>query len=274
MGMAKATDDWFEYYENFLTGCLRSCPYCNVARMSRTLHGDIARNKAIGKYTKEGELYILDSPIVTEKGRQDSYPFGFMPTLHRYRYQHLDDRKMGSDLFISAWGDMFENCVPDKYINEIFEECLARPRHIYMFMTKNPKRYKRLELPDKENFWYGTSVSRNAEIGRIDELPSKRNTFVAIEPILQPLFIPPEDLYGVNWVIIGAEQGRSGKIVVPEEGWITDIALVCENLSIPVFLRPSLLPIIGESNMRREKPEIFERPKRSRKRGKRNEKKL
>jgi protein gp37 len=77
------------------------------------------------------------------------------------------------------------------------------------------------------------------------------NTFVSFEPLL-------EEFHGVyigefNWVIIGAETGnRKGKII-PKRSWIETIASSCERRGVPVFMKDSLEPIMGDG-MRSEFP--------------------
>ena len=43
--------------------------------------------------------------------------------------------------------------------------------------------------------------------------------------------------------------------VVPRAEWIEQIVSECEWHGIPVFMKDSLIPIVGERNMRREFPE-------------------
>jgi protein gp37 len=61
--------------------------------------------------------------------------------------------------------DLFGEWVPDEWIEEVFKACAAAPRHRYMFLTKNPKRYHELMkngcLPLESNYWYGFSAETN-----------------------------------------------------------------------------------------------------------------
>jgi hypothetical protein len=45
------------------------------------------------------------------------------------------------------------------------------------------------------------------------------------------------------------------KKVVPEREWLSKIIENCRTYNIPVFMKDSLIPIVGERNMRRELPE-------------------
>ncbi len=58
----------------------------------------------------------------------------------------------------------------------------------------------------------------------------------------------------INWVIIGAETGNSQTKTIPESEWIEDIVTEARRKHIPIFMKDSLIPIIGEKNMIREYP--------------------
>ena len=63
----------------------------------------------------------------------------------------------------------------------------------------------------------------------------------------------------IDWVIIGAETGnRKGK-VIPLKRWVNGIVRQCKEFDIPVFMKDSLVPIIGEENMLREFPDRLRR---------------
>ena len=58
-----------------------------------------------------------------------------------------------------------------------------------------------------------------------------------------------------EWVIVGAESGnRKGK-VTPKREWIEKIVRLCKDAGKPIFMKDSLIPIMGEKNMLREYPE-------------------
>ena len=146
--------------------------------------------------------------------------------------------------------DLFGDLIPDEWIEAIFEACRKAPQHRYLFLTKNPKRYKELadkeQLPRSDNMWYGSTVTamENYFISK-----KSFNTFLSIEPMFAP--ISPLTINGVKWLIIGAETGNRKNKVVPEKTWIGNI---CTSANVPIFMKDSLIPIVGEKNMRREYP--------------------
>ena len=92
----------------------------------------------------------------------------------------------------------------------------------------------------------------------ISLLPDDCKTFLSIEPLQEDINVDSNGslLKKVDWVIIGAETGNRKEKVVPDKKWITDIVSVCKDKErpIPVFMKDSLVPIVGEENMLREFP--------------------
>lgn len=233
--------------------------------MTERFSGDIRLNKmACNDYSRcpaangDEDLYILDTPMINETGKLVVYPFGFAPTLHRYRMDIPGELKMGKNIFVGAMSDVFGVWVPDGWIREIMDACMKYPVHNYLFLTKNPQRYEYAQiLTLKENIWYGTSITMELELNRISHLPAFCNTFVSMEPLLGD--IHPEKYYclfrSVDWIIIGAETGHRKDKVIPQREWIEKIVLMADEMKIPVFMKESLAPIMGKESMRRVFPE-------------------
>ena len=274
--MNRSKIEWCDHTWNPITGCRHECSYCYARTMTARFAGDVRLNKmAKADYKLQeaadgnGYIYVLDKPMLNETGKALVYPFGFEPTYHRYRMNTLDNLKMGNNIFVGAMADVFGKWVPDECIMEILNECVKRPRHNYLFLTKNPLRYVELfcedMLPELENMWYGLTVT-NSEQGHIAEaimqdMSEKSHAFLSIEPILEDvsgsLDVTIADF--TDWVIIGAETGRrKGKVSPPKE-WIDKIVGLCDEFNVPVFMKDSLIPIMGEENMRRDYPEGLQR---------------
>ena len=265
----KSKIEWCDHTYNPITGCRHGCHYCYAKTMADRFSGNVRKNKmAKDNYTvlrpADGkcDLYILDEPMKNETGSQLVYPFGFEPTLHRYRFANLDKLKNGNNIFVGAMADVFGDWVPDEWIDEVIRECEKRPQHNYLFLTKNPQRYQRYGLPKgNDNMWFGTSITTIADMYRIDYLPAGCKTFLSIEPLIEDIEPETCDALGrdVDWVIIGAETGRRKGKILPTRDWITRIVLVADAAGIPVFMKDSLIEIVGEENMRREFPEELTR---------------
>lgn len=166
-------------------------------------------------------------------------------TFHRYRLDEPRRWKKQRTIFVCSMADLFGDWVPDKWIEEVFKACEAAPQHQYLFLTKNPARYRELrnagKLPIKVNFWYGTTVTLPEQPYFYSEY---HNCFLSIEPI--HAYFGEECIeHAVDWIIIGAETGnRKGK-VIPQKSWIEDIAGYGHASCTPIFMKNSLLELMG-----------------------------
>lgn len=267
--MNRSKIEYVDHTFNPITGCRHGCPYCYARVMTLRFSGDVRLNKmARADYRimqaadGSGDVYVLDKPMMNETGSPLVYPFGFEPTYHRYRMNTLDKLKMGNKIFVGAMADVFGAWVPDEWLDDIFAECEKRPEHNYMFLTKNVERYCKYGVPaGKDNLWYGTSITRQEDMDRFDYLPAFCKTFISFEPLLEDLHPAEYNIlfHQVNWIIIGAQTGRNKDKVIPDFEWIKKLVLEADTTGIPIFMKDSLIPIVGEENMRREYPKELQR---------------
>lgn len=266
--MNKSKIEWCDMTWNPVTGCLHNCPYCYARRIAERFGLDFAPKlddpgmEGACKYdSAEGidTMLELEKPY-TKGGRIQPYPMAFLPTFHRYRLNEPARKTKGQKIFVCSMADLFGNWVPDEWIEEVFKACEAAPQHKYMFLTKNPKRYERLEAQNKLpcDFWYGATATKATDL--ILQASSYK-TFVSVEPMLEafpPDFIadfhvglyqrkyPEVTEKGLNWVIIGAETGnRKGK-AIPKREWVESIVQQCKAAGTPVFMKNSLKDLMGD----------------------------
>lgn len=260
--MHRSKIEWVDDTWSPITGCLFDCRYCYARRKSARFSGDVRLNMAsIQQYRKEGELFILDSPFIAETGGTLNYPFGFRPTFHRYRLDYPAGRKHGCNILVGEWGEVFGPWVPETWIREIMENCERHPEHRYLFLTKNPERYKELHqsgiLPKEDNFWYGSTVTCDTDY--LPAISATVNTFMCIEPIREAIHIPEPGTRVADWIIIGAESGNGRGKVIPDRQWIDTIAEYAEREGIPLFMKESLRMIMAEGMKKEFPPELLER---------------
>lgn len=220
--MKKTKIEWCDSTWNPVTGCLHGCEYCYARAMAKRF------------------------PAV--------YPNGFEPMFYKDRLNQFDNCK-GRNIFVCSMGDLFGDFIPDEWIEKVLDKCEQNQQHNYLFLTKNPERYWDIlmgfRLP--ENAWLGTTVT--GKTGKFKDLPRAEavNTFISVEPLLND--IPDSEFERMpKWVIIGAETGRRKSKVIPKKEWIEKIVKNCRENNVPVFMKNSLIPIIGEENMLREFP--------------------
>lgn len=264
--MNKTKIEWCDSTWNPITGCLNGCEYCYARKQARRFSGDIRLNKrsdqikATMHFDKKKNAaymtYLLPQPFKGWNGSTVPFPAGFEPTFHIYRLPMPSQTKKPTNIFVCSMADLFGNWVPDGWIEKVFAACEEAPQHRYLFLTKNPQRYEELalagKLPQRENMWYGStldSMSAKRYSGRLSD-----NTFVSIEPLTEYMDVGLGSFGNDRWVIIGAETGnRKGK-VTPKKEWVDKICEAADSTHMAVFMKDSLIPVVGEENMRREFP--------------------
>lgn len=208
--MEKTKIDWCDSTWNPVTGCKHDCPYCYA-------RGIANRFSAHGERWDERETHVLDEKFyVPEAEKSEPYPYGFVPTFHKYRLNEYQDKK-GRNIFVCSMADLFGKWVPDDWKIEVLEACRKAPQHKYLFLTKDPigysiwptKKYPSIRESEiyTENMWLGvTYTGRERLEGYYDEqqigdhlsiwtnfwylwrmsgniLPTKAHKFISIEPI-------------------------------------------------------------------------------------------
>lgn len=268
--MNRSKIEWTDHTWNPITGCLYNCPYCYARHMTQRFSGNIRLNKMATQNYKVVRgavpLYELDAPMLNETGSPLVYPFGFEPTFHRYRLKLLDKLKMGTNIFVGAMADVFGEWVPREWIEKVINECIKHPQHNYLFLTKNPDGYCNYGVPTGfDNIFYGVSITREREMQYFNLLPAFCNTYVSLEPILEDLNSKQYNVLfkQVKWIIVGAETGNNCEKVIPKWEWIKSIVELADSNGVPVFMKDSLINIVGEENMRREFPQQLNRKVRS-----------
>ena len=246
----KTKIDWCDATWNPVTGCLHGCEYCYARR--------IAERFGSNQMPIFTDYPVLDKPVRSvgfDGEKIQPYPFDFTPTFHRYKLDTPHHWKKPRNIFVCSMADLFGEWVPDAWIREVFEACEAAPQHRFLFLTKNPSRYKELKdllplhrhPPAVAEMWFGHSYT-----GKGDYKPTclhpVHSRFISIEPLLHDL--SEQDMMVVaaanDWIIIGAETGhRKGK-VMPKKSWVEGIVYYAKKNNVPVFMKESLMGIMGD----------------------------
>lgn len=269
--MNKSKIEWCNMTWNPVTGCFHKCQYCYARKIAHRFGGasETHNNECCMECQwiteSTGEIHELEEPLFdVDRGINAPYPFEFDPTFHKYRLDEPQKNKKPQNIFVCSMADLFGDWVPGDWKNEVFDACENAPQHNYLFLTKSPKNLTENGFYRAgKNLWYGTTITKESEVCNFNYLPAQANRFVSIEPLVEDLEIPVlhplllSSTIGVHWIIVGAETGnRKGKII-PEKKWIDDIVEACTIANIPVFMKDSLVPIMGEENMLREMPKGF-----------------
>ena len=285
--MGKKTKiDWCESTWNPVTGCLHGCEYCYARRIAERFRPEYVS----GMYgTNESEVssrtnYELKEPMRRCRYESDgvkllyektAYPFGFVPTFHRYRLEEPQRWKKPRNIFVCSMADLFGEWVPGEWIREIVAACDAAPQHRYLFLTKNPSKYKELDSlvhwptfeetnieKSRPYMMLGASATNDAQMKVAYDSDAD---WVSIEPIHERLLsewfvssIGSDDGQCIEfrrweWVVIGAETGNRKDKIIPKKEWIQEIADICLQEGTPVFMKESLRGLMG-SDFKQEFP--------------------
>lgn len=274
--------DWCDATWNPVTGCKHGCPYCYAERIAERFRGCDGEEKPdTRKCIKVGpNLFELDD---CQARRQKNgklvaapYPYGFSPTLHRYRLDEPKNWKEPKNIFVCSMADLFGAWVPYRWIKEVLDACVAAPWHSYLFLTKNPRRidgvfgkwrYTNFDVNDKAipdvRMMFGATATTYKQL---EEAYKSAAKWVSIEPIQENVYM---DEFGGDdrlvdfgkwvddrrwdWVVIGAETGNRKDKVIPKREWIDDIVAECDKWETPVFMKESLRELMGP-DFRQELP--------------------
>ena len=160
--------------------------------------------------------------------------------------------KKPSTIFIGSSYDIWGNWVKSNWKRYILDTVEALQSHTFLFLTKNPKDYKYINIP-LDNCWFGASVDTIVHASYISfemgGLPVK-NKFLSAEPLLADIS-DCTILNGIKWLTIGCLT-KNGRPVKPENGgtkleWVLPLIEEAKEYKIPIFLKNNLIPMMGEN---------------------------
>ena len=136
-------------------------------------------------------------------------------------------------VFVNSMSDLFQDDVPDDYIEAVARTMLEANWHTYQVLTKRADRLQQLLTTRLEkaaraaHIWWGVSVEdKKYGMPRIAHLQRSPATvrFLSIEPLLEDL--GKLDLNGIHWVIVGGESGPGARPMNP--AWVKAIKQQCD----------------------------------------------
>ena len=286
--------EWADTTWNPVTGCLNNCGYCYARRIAHRFcaNGDMCGNDIVeldSPYSKNGAIipypadfvptlhrYRLQEPESLKKRKNifvcsmgdlfgDWIPQDWINEVieacrkapqHNYLFLTKNPIRCSiwrtekyPDIDLSFGGNMWLGCTFTG-TERLRGKHITKPEDPYFSMSNGT------------NFWYLYSLSGN--------LCPTGHKFLSLEPLLCDVtevedernggkllehFIHPQRYAGdYEWVITGAETGTRKDKVVPKPEWVYKLIDLCRDAGIPLFLKDSLIPIIGEENMVRQMP--------------------
>ncbi len=205
--------EWTEQTWNPVTGCIKvspGCKHCYAETMAR-------------------RLQAMGAP---------GYENGFQLSLLPVRLEQPLRRRKPTMYFVNSMSDLFQDDVPDEFIDQVMDVIRATPQHTYQILTKRSagmrEYFSSRLVPD--NAWLGVSVEdRKYGKPRIADLTSidAKTRFLSVEPLLENL--GALELEGIHWVIVGGESGFGARPMQAE--WAIDIRNQCIRAGVDFFFK-------------------------------------
>lgn len=224
--MKKTKIEWCDSTVNPVFGCASDCEYCYAKKLND-------RFKWIDNWN---ELMFFPERLKQLKSNKSYNVF------------------MNSMSDIADWK---QECV-----EETFKAINSNPQNNYLFLTKRPlyaDRYINDDWLKQKNIWFGATYT--GQNGRaLEQLLSygqNCNLFLSIEPLLDyPIMIDEQsqNIERIKWIIVGAETGNKKDKIKPKKRWIDKIVKFANRNEIPVFMKDSLIDVVGEENILRDFP--------------------
>jgi protein gp37 len=145
-------------------------------------------------------------------------------------------------VFVNSMSDLFQEGVPDEYIEAVCSVMVTAKWHTFQVLTKRSARMRELLTgplrfaAEQDHIWWGVSVEDKKyglpRIGQLQETPA-RVRFLSIEPLLEDL--GRFDLSGISWTIVGGESGPGARPM--QEAWVISIRDQCRESRVPFFFK-------------------------------------
>jgi protein gp37 len=142
-------------------------------------------------------------------------------------------------VFVNSMSDLFQDGVPEDYIQRVWNVMARTPRHTYQILTKRPENMLRvlvdLELPVLPHVWLGTSVESakyKPRIAHLRKVPAAIR-FISFEPLVRS--VGEIDLTGIHWAIVGGESGPDARPM--EKEWVEEIQSQCNKAKVAFFFK-------------------------------------
>jgi protein gp37 len=145
-------------------------------------------------------------------------------------------------VFVNSMSDLFQEGVPDDYIEAVCRVMITAKWHTFQVLTKRSGRLKELLsgrlrfAAEQDHIWWGVSVEdRKYGLPRISHLQRTpaRVRFLSIEPLLEDL--GPFNLSGISWAIVGGESGPGSRPM--REEWVISVRDQCRESMVPFFFK-------------------------------------
>jgi protein gp37 len=145
-------------------------------------------------------------------------------------------------VFVNSMSDLFQDGVPDEYIEAVVRVMVEANWHTYQVLTKRSVRLAKLLsgplsfTASHRHIWWGVSAEdKKYGLSRIHDLQNAPASirFLSLEPLLEDL--GNLELEGIHWVIVGGESGLGARPMRKE--WVENIRRACGDQGVLFFFK-------------------------------------
>lgn len=174
-----------------------------------------------------------------------------VPVFFENRLKQITSTRNRQVFFMTSMSDF--SGWKTEWRSKVFQHLAKHPKHDYLFLTKFPEKIN-FET-DLDSAWIGVTITAKSEMKRIEALQNNikaKNYFLTFEPLFSDVW--EIDLTNIKWVVIWTETGNRKWKITAQKDWILNIAKQAKEKNIPVFMKDTLLNIVGEENMLQKLP--------------------
>jgi protein gp37 len=145
-------------------------------------------------------------------------------------------------VFVNSMSDLFQEGVPDPYIEAVCRVMVSAKWHTFQVLTKRAERLEQLLsgplrfAAEQNHIWWGVSVEDKRyglpRIAHLQKAPASVR-FLSIEPLLEGL--GTFNLSGISWAIVGGESGPGARPM--REEWVISVRDQCRASRVPFFFK-------------------------------------
>lgn len=105
--MYKTKIEWCDSSWNPVTGCYHDCPYCYAKGIANRFRG--CDESPDGRTERKAIELSKPRQKSYKNGRKAraAYPYGFIPTFHKYRLNDLRTKNFGKTIFVCSTAGLF-----------------------------------------------------------------------------------------------------------------------------------------------------------------------
>lgn len=117
----------------------------------------------------------------------------------------------GNTIFVGSSCDMFAQSIPANWIHSILNHLATFPDNIYLFQSKNPKRFSDFLNDFPEKTILGTTIETNRDTGNFSKAPTVQERYLAMKELNRRIKISNNAKTNPNFGMKGKHHSEKSK---------------------------------------------------------------